>query len=268
MASGTERLVLTARASSLPRFAEAGVEASERVWLRALDVNAADQREALIEEIEREWGGVDVLINNAGVMVRSVVEHVREADRLAQMGVNFRSPMELARLCLPSMRAKRRGRIINVSSVGGMMAMPTMGIYSASKFALEGGCEALWYEVRPWNIKVSLIEPGFIRSDAYQKVRLTELSAHSVEDMHDPYHAHYEHMSPFIGRVMRYTFATHERVARKIERTMRRRSPPLRVSGTFDAWMFSMMRRVLPRRLYHWLLYRSLPKVRTWGDDT
>ena len=89
------------------------------------------------------------------------------------MDVNFRSPMELTRLVLPGMRAKRAGRIITVSSVGGMMAMPTMAAYSASKFALEGAHEALWYEVRPWGIRVSLVQPGFVHSDGFQKVRYT-----------------------------------------------------------------------------------------------
>jgi NAD(P)-dependent dehydrogenase (short-subunit alcohol dehydrogenase family) len=170
---------LTARAESLSRFAEAGIVESARVLLRPLDVTADDERRALIDEIENRCGGVDALINNAGVAYRSVVEHVTEQERLEQMGINFRSPMEMARLVLPSMRRKRAGRIINVSSVGGMMAMPTMSVYSASKFALEGATEALYYEVRPWNIRVSLIEPGFIHSTSFQKVHYTSLGFRS-----------------------------------------------------------------------------------------
>ena len=265
VADGRERLVLTARRASLPRFADAGITESPFVRLRALDVTSDGDRLPLLAEVERDWGGVDVLINNAGVSYRSVVEHVTDGERLAQMDVNFRSPMELARLILPSMRRKRAGRIITVSSVGGMMAMPTMAVYSASKFALEGGCEALWYEVRPWGIKVSLIEPGFIHSESFQNVRHTSLSAASVADDHEAYHAHYEHMAPFIARMMRWSRATPDSVARVIVRTMRRSSPPLRVLATGDAWVFAMLRRWLPRRLYHWLLYRSLPRVDTWG---
>jgi NAD(P)-dependent dehydrogenase (short-subunit alcohol dehydrogenase family) len=94
-------------------------------------------RQAIVAEAEWDWGGIDVLINNAGVSYRAVVEHVDDRERLSQMDVNFRSPMELIRLLLPGMRAKRSGRIISVSSVGGMMAMPTMAAYSASKFALN-----------------------------------------------------------------------------------------------------------------------------------
>ena len=93
-------------------------------------------------------------------MYRAVLEHVSDAERVAQMDVNYLAPMDLIRLVLPRMREKHAGRILNVSSVGGMMAMPTMAVYSASKFALEGATEALYYEVRPWNIRVSLIQPG------------------------------------------------------------------------------------------------------------
>jgi short-subunit dehydrogenase len=141
----SHRLVLTGREPFLPRFAAAGIVESENVWLRPLDVADRDQRRAVVAEIDDRVGVV--LINNAGISYRSVVEHVDEEERLKQMNVNFLSPMHLMRLVLPEMRRKRRGKIINVSSIGGMMAMPTMTIYSASKFALEGVSESLWYEV-------------------------------------------------------------------------------------------------------------------------
>lgn len=260
-------VILTARPSSLARFAEAGIAASDRVLLRALDVTDAAQRHAVIDEATERWGGVDVLINNAGVMYRAVLEHLEDDDRLAQMDVNCLAPLDLCRLVLPAMRARRSGRIINVSSVSGMMAMPTMAGYSASKFALEGATEALYYEVRPWNIRVTLVQPGFIHSDAYQHVVYTTASSGAIDDLHAAYHAHYEHMSPFIARLMRWSRATPERVARTVEKVMNRRRPPLRVAGTFDALLFAALRRLMPRRLYHALLYRALPEVKRWGHD-
>jgi len=259
-------LVLTARASSLSRFSENGIEENERLWLRPLDIVKDSERRELIAEVNEKLGGVDILINNAGVSYRSVVEHVTEEERLAQMDINFRSPMELIRLVLPSMRKKRKGRIINVSSSAGMMAMPTMAVYSASKFALEGGTEALWYETRPWGIKVTLIQPGFINSSSFRKVHMTNLSARSMEDTQDPYHAHYVHMAPFIEKMMGYAVATPEKIARKILKVMRRRSPPLRVPATVDAILFSLLRRFLPRTLYHHVLLWGLPKRRKWGN--
>jgi short-subunit dehydrogenase len=261
------RLVLTARDSSMARFGEGGIVEGPRVHLRALDVTRADERKRVVEEANDCWSGVDVLVNNAGVMYRSVLEHVSDAERLTQMDVNYLAPMDLIRLVLPTMRAKRSGRILNVSSVGGMMAMPTMAIYSASKFALEGATEALYYEVKPWNIKVSMVQPGFIHSEAFQYVRFTRDSSRSRDDIHEAYHAHYEYMAPFIERLMRWSRATPERVARVIVRTMNRKHPPLRVSGTLDAHLFQWLRRMLPRTLYHWVLYRSLPHVRRWGRD-
>ena len=149
-----------------------------------------------------------------------------------------------------------------------MMAMPTMGAYSASKWALEGASESLWYEVRPWGVAVSLIEPGFIRSDGFEHVRYTAQSSESNDHLEDAYHNHYENMSGFIEKVMRRSPATPESVARCIDRTMHRRRPPLRVLATPDANLFSLMRRMLPRRPYHWILYRSLPGIRRWGPGS
>lgn len=259
------RLILTARKESLARFADSGIVESERIWLRALDVTVDGQRREVVDQANARWGGVDVLINNAGVAYRAVVEHVTEQDRMTQMDVNYRSPMELTRLVLPRMREQRWGRIMNLSSVGGMMAMPTMAVYSASKFALEGASEALWYEVRPWNIHVSLIQPGFIRSDGFEKVRLTELSQASRGERPDPYSNHYRFMEGFIKGVMHRAFATPDSVARTVLRQLTRERPPLRVPATLDAGVFSLFRRLLPRRLYHWVLYRSLPRIGEWG---
>jgi len=261
------RLVLTAREASLGRFREQGIVESDRLHLRALDVTSSEQRSALVGEALEQWDGVRVLVNNAGVSYRSVVEHATEDDRLRQMDVNFRSPMELARMVLPHMRAERRGQIINVSSVGGMMAMPTMALYSASKFALEGATEALSYEVKPWNIRVSLVQPGFINSDGFEKVRYTLKSSLGAGGGQDPYAAHYQNMAGFIERLMRLVHATPDSVARTIVRTIKRRHPPLRVAGTLDAFIFSLLRRLLPQRIYHFALYRSLPGIRSWGPS-
>ncbi len=259
------RLALTARPSSLPRFAAAGIESDARVHILPMDVTDEGQRREAVRSVEGRWGGVDVLINNAGIAYRSVVEHVNEAERIEQIHVNFRGPIALAALVLPGMRARRAGWILNVSSVGGMMAMPTMSIYSASKFALEGASEALWYEVRPWGIHVSLIEPGFINSESFERTLYTVQSRLSTDDQFDPYHAHYTSMSGFIGRFMRLSRSSPDRVARTILRTLLKRNPPLRVPATLDAHLFAWVRRLVPRGLYHELLYRLLPKVHTWG---
>ena len=186
--------MVTARTSSLARVENEPFRDNTRFLIRRLDVTSSQERQALIGEIQEHWGGIDLLINNAGIGYRSVIEHTSEADRLMVLETNYLGPMALIQLVLPHMRHKRSGRIINVSSVSGMMAMPTMGSYSASKFALEGATEALWYEVRPWNIKVSLVEPGFVHSNSFQNVYWSEQAKQSVANGDD--YAHY-YRNPF-----------------------------------------------------------------------
>ncbi len=259
------RLVLTARPASLERFAAEGITASSRVMLVPLDVTDDESRREAIRKVQNRWGGIDVLVNNAGISYRSVVEHVTDNERIAQLEANFFGPMALMRLVLPYMRAQRFGRIINVSSVGGMTAMPTMSVYSASKFALEGASEALWYEVRPWGIHVSLVRPGFINSEGFTKVQYTTHAAISLADPSEPYHAHYKNMQELIDGLMTLTFHTSRDVAETILATVERKNPPLWVAGTWDAWIFNLMRSFLPSGLYRRLLYAGLPRIWEWG---
>ena len=263
--SGPYRLILTARRESLHRFAESKIFASEKIWIRPLDILVPEDRIKVVMEITQVWGGLDVLVNNAGFTFRSVLEHVQQEDLLQQMITNFWAPMEMVRLALPGMRSRRKGKIINVSSVGGMMAMPTMSVYSASKFALEGASESLFYEVRPWNISVTLVEPGFIKSDSFMKVRYTALSDYSVHNPSEAYYGHYHFMTEFIEKVMRLSMSTPDRIARKIEKVIQSKNPSLRVTATPDALLFDLIRRFLPRDFYHWFLYRCLPHANLWG---
>ena len=258
-------LFLTARASSLTRFIENGITPSKHIHLEALDVTDASMRLQLIQKINETAGGVDILINNAGFTFRSVLEDVSDNDQIQQMETNFRAPMQLIRLCLPYMRDKRAGQIINISSVGGMMAMPTMGIYSASKHALEGASESLWYEVRPWNIKVTLLSPGFINSKGFEKVRKTWMSNASMENSSSTYFEHYKNMEGFVERIMKKTPSTSYSVAKKVLKVIEAKNPPLRVTATWDALVFKLMKAVIPQRLYHAILYYSLPGIRKWG---
>ena len=265
--AGDDHLILTARASSLGRFAAEGIHESERVWLRPLDVTDATQREAVVREAAQELDGVDVLVNNAGVSYRSVIEHISTDEHHRQLDINYLGPMALAALVLPCMRRKRAGRIIQISSASGFMAMPTMGLYTASKFALEGATEALYYEVRPFGIKVSLVLPGFINSDGFEKVVWTERGCEAGNDHHDPYHPHYRHMSDFVGTIMKRAISTPESVAHTVVRTMNARWPKLRVPGTLDMRVLYSLRKLLPQRVYHELLYRMLPGLRHWGTN-
>ena len=259
-------LILTARETSLNRFEQENIFESNNLLIRPLDVTNREQRKKVVEEIVDKFGCVDVLINNAGFTYRAVIEHVTEDEKLKQMEINFRAPMELIRVTLPAMRKKREGLIINISSVGGMMAMPTMAIYSASKFALEGASEALWYEVKPWNINVVLVEPGFIHSNSFLKVRMTPLSKNELDNQNAPYHFHYKYMANFIEKMMKLSPATPKKIAKKVLKIIKAKNPPLRVRATLDATFFAMLRRFLPRKFYHWFLYKNLPGIKYWGQ--
>jgi len=265
--SGSFHVIATARQPSLYRFKEEGLFDSENLWIRTLDVLSKVDRDTRIEEANIKLGGIDVLVNNAGYCLRGVVEQVNETERLKQIDTNFRAPMALIRGVLPHMRKKRSGHIINISSVGGMMAMPTMSIYSASKFALEGATEALWYEVRSWKIKVCLIQPGFVNSDSFKNVELTRESRKSIHDKNNPYYYHYNSRAPFIAEMMKRSPSTPEKIARRIRKVIESSNPPLRVPVTLDAYFFGLIRKLLPRRVYHDLMYYSLPKVFRWGEE-
>jgi short-subunit dehydrogenase len=254
-------VILTARESSLARFEAEGLSPSEFLWIRPLDILSKRQRDRLIQDIERELGGVDILVNNAAYMLSAVVEHVGEEERLQQMDTNFRAPLSLIRGVLPAMRSKGAGKIINISSVGGMMAMPTMSIYSASKFALEGASEALWYEVKPWNIKVTLVQPGFINSDGFQKVLRSKDSLKALGFPHTDYYYQYTSMASFISKIMQSTKSTPNSVAKRVLKVIKAKNPPLRVAGTRDALIFGLARRLLPRSLYHTLFWYLLPPL-------
>lgn len=261
------RIVLTARESSLHRFERAGLVESDRVWLRALDVTDGDQRQRVTDEIRERLGGVDVLINNAGIAFRSVTEQIDEEENFMQLNTNFLGPMDLTRLVLPQMREKRCGRVINISSVSGMMAMPTMGAYSGSKFALEGASESLWYEMKSWGVRVTLVQPGFIHSNSIRNVVISKQAGEALENESDPYHAVYVSMAPFIERLMAIARATPEDIADCVLGTLRQKNPGLRVFATIDARFFYVLRRILPRKFFHALLYRALPGVRDWGPE-
>lgn len=262
---GSFHLVLTARAASLPRFAEVGVLPGDHLWLRALDITSARDRRTVVEEIDAELGGVDVLINNAGITYRSVAEYATHRELAHQMVVNYEGPMALAALVIPLMRERRRGRIIQISSAGGFVGMPTMGLYSASKFALEAASESMYYELRPFGVQVSLVLPGFIHSSSYLNTIVGSLSRVAKDELGDPYHLHFKNMDRLIDRLMRLTRATPETVARKVLKTLHRKRAPLRVIATWDARLLWWFRRFMPQPLYIWITYRLLPGIRKWG---
>jgi NAD(P)-dependent dehydrogenase (short-subunit alcohol dehydrogenase family) len=134
------------------------------VEMLSLDVRTDASVRACIDDVVNRAGRLDVLINNAGYELAGALEELSLDEARAQFETNFFGVVRMVNAVLPIMRQQKRGHIINVSSLTGLTAIPFMGIYSASKFALEGYTEALRQELKPFNIQVSLTEAGFLRT--------------------------------------------------------------------------------------------------------
>ncbi len=130
------------------------------VRMLQMDVTKPESIQQGVQKIIDEQEKIDVLINNAGMGIGGAVELATPAEIQQQMQTNFLGTVNTCTAVLPHMRAARCGKIINMSSLAGFMGIPFQGFYSASKFAIEGYSEALSMEVHPFNIKVSVIEPG------------------------------------------------------------------------------------------------------------
>jgi NAD(P)-dependent dehydrogenase (short-subunit alcohol dehydrogenase family) len=149
-------------------IAEVGLANLTPLWL---DVTEADQVRQAVAEVEgASPGGLYGLVNNAGIGPPSVVEFADIDELRMVMEVNALAPLRMMQACLPMLR-RGKGRIVNISSMNGTLALPMVGGYSASKFALEALSSALRIELRPWNIPVTMIRPGQVRTAIFDKAR-------------------------------------------------------------------------------------------------
>ena len=131
----------------------------------ALDVTDADAVRERVAEAEAHFGGLDVVVNNAGYGHFGAVEEVTDAELQAQLETNVLGAHRVVRAVLPGMRARGRGHIIQISSIGGVAAYPGLGAYHASKWALEALSESLAAEVGRFGIRVTIVEPGGYDTD-------------------------------------------------------------------------------------------------------
>ena len=158
-----DRCVVTARDAA--RVAQITAPHRETALALALDVRDAAQRRHVLATAAERFGALDVLVNNAGHGYSAAVEEGDEAQIRAMFETNFFGLAALIRDVVPAMRARRSGRIVNVSSIGGLIGNIGSGYYNASKFAVEGLSQALALETAPHGIRVTLIEPGPFRTD-------------------------------------------------------------------------------------------------------
>jgi len=130
-----------------------------------LDVTKLDQIEAAIKAAERKFGGIDVLVNNAGIGYFAAIEESEDKEVRRMFDINVFGLGRVIQAVLPGMRKRRRGFIVNIASIAGLLSFPSLGYYSATKFAVEGLSEALWQELEPLGIKVMVVEPSGFRTD-------------------------------------------------------------------------------------------------------
>jgi NAD(P)-dependent dehydrogenase (short-subunit alcohol dehydrogenase family) len=157
------RAVITARDPGMIRDLTAGHE-GHALTLK-LDVTDKEEVAEAVKWAESAFGSIDVLVNNAGYGYVGALEESEESEVRALMETNFFGLTRMIHAVIPGMRRRRRGNIVNISSLGGLVGLPGVSYYNASKFAVEGLSEALAKEVAPLGIKVLLVEPGPFRTD-------------------------------------------------------------------------------------------------------
>ena len=156
------RVYATARQPDRSSGLQAALAAEPNLQTLSLDVTDETSVETAVEKILAREGHIDALVNNAGIGTFGTIEFAPEAELRATFETNFWGVLRVTRAVLPSMRARRSGVIVNISSVAGRLAGPSMGVYPASKYALEAASEALAREVYSLGIRVAIVEPGFV----------------------------------------------------------------------------------------------------------
>jgi NAD(P)-dependent dehydrogenase (short-subunit alcohol dehydrogenase family) len=155
--------VVTAR--NVSSVADLSDTAPERVLAVALDVTKPEQVASAVQQAEQRFGGVDVLVNNAGYGYRSAVEEGDDAGIRTLFETHFFGTVAMIKAVLPGMRGRRSGAIVNISSIGAQLTPVGSGYYSAAKAAIEGLSGALRGELAPLGISVTVVEPGAFRTD-------------------------------------------------------------------------------------------------------
>jgi NAD(P)-dependent dehydrogenase (short-subunit alcohol dehydrogenase family) len=232
--------------------AAAAAQVSDRIDVRALDVTQVDAIPEFVDSVIRDYGRIDVLVNNAGFAVGGFAEDIRLEELRLQFETNFFGAVAMTKAVLPIMRQQRSGHIIQVSSISGLQGAISVSSYSASKHALEGWSESLRLEVNSLGIKVVLVEPGAFDTGVWTSGAVMGQEAKKKT-------------SPNFQRSlrMREVIATIPKadpiaVARTIVAIARNPSPKLRYLIGRDAKMQLAMKRILPWKWYEKIIANYL----------
>ncbi len=238
--------------------ADLRAEADAQGWMLstpALDVNSDTSVEAAVSMLLAETGNrVDVLVNNAGYYCFGPIEETSPDELRAQLETNVVGVLRVTRAVLPIMRARRMGAIVNLSSISGRVVLPIAGPYHASKWALEALSEALRYEVAPFGVRVTLVEPGPFQTELHVK----ETRARQSQREDSPYAPLMRAYEAESGKLRRGDV---EQVAETIHRAATRRRPRLRWPVGPSAFTGGVLRRFVPDGLYEriveWVFHRK-----------
>ncbi len=148
-----------------------------------LDVTSEESVDSCLGHILGREHRIDVLINNAGYILSGFIEETQIDEAKAVMETNFYGTVRMTKKVLPVMRERGSGQIINISSSAGLLAVPNLGFYSASKFALEGYSETLKYEVSKFNVKVSIIEPAIFKTNIGRSKSIAKTKIKAYDSM-------------------------------------------------------------------------------------
>src|SRR3989440_8221697 len=231
----------------------------EPFTMLALDVRSDESVRTCVDQVMAKAGRLDVLVNNAGYAMMGAAEETSVEEARAQFETNFFGIVRMVNAVLPAMRAARAGKIINISSLAGNTAIPFSAFYSASKFAVEGYSEALWHEVRPFGISVSLVEPGFVNTPIGEA---SPVAARALPE----YETTRKRMLAKFGRALEAGIPP-EQVARRVLQIVEDPNPRLRYRVGAQATWLPRLRNIVPWKGYAaggrktfagWL---SLPRV-------
>ena len=230
-----------------------------------LDVTSATSIASAVAEVDKITGGrgLDVLVNNAGFGILGPTSEIDDAEMRRQYETNVFGLMNVTRAFLPKMVERRAGRIVNVSSVGGRLTLPYFGVYNSTKYAVESLSDAMRYELRPFGIDVTMIEPGVIRTN-FEATAVSGMAQFS-SGAYGPAMAKYEQMSKTADR-----FASNPIViAKAIARAVNARRPAARYVAPWSTNLALFMQTVLPTRVWDWAMRKVgflTPKTLGLGD--
>ncbi|MCC5660852.1 SDR family NAD(P)-dependent oxidoreductase [Nostoc sp. XA010] len=216
--------------------------ASQGVEMLTLDVTSDFSIQSCINQLLTRTNRIDLLVNNAGQIHASMIEETSLEQAKEIFETNFWGVVRVTNAVLPFMRQQRSGHIINMSSVAGLIGAPGQGFYSASKFALEGYSEALSVELDPFNIKVSLVEPGYFKTNFNQAMLQPTVI-----------HSDYDTVRDVISSSVQGAIAqgdNPDKVAKAIARIASSSSPRLRYRIGNEAEWLPRLRAILPDKLF------------------